>query len=198
MNTGRTIPISAASSQPAILHTSVEQNPQVSHTSAGKKLFLLLQTHNNDQWAKTFMINILSRIYAQKHTHLTLHLLYWDPELKSDLELVPLLLIGWHFPLSSLARVVLLWLQTGKNWPWKWLKGMFLFSSRPLHLLGRPTWWDSRKSWRGRRLSWRGRSRRCRTGAELRTLAVSSCMRVRTSATKALFTLLIQVLSAFS
>lgn len=28
----RTVPISAASSEPAILHTSVEQNPQVSHT----------------------------------------------------------------------------------------------------------------------------------------------------------------------
>lgn len=59
---------------------------------------------------------------------------------------------------------------------------MFLFSSRRLRLLGRPTWSDSRRSWRGRQLSWSGRSRRCRTGAEHRTLAVSSRTTVRPNA----------------
>lgn len=39
---GRTIPISSASSEPAILHTSVEQNPQVSRTCRNA-LFLLIQ-----------------------------------------------------------------------------------------------------------------------------------------------------------
>lgn len=40
-HSGRTIPISAASSQPAILQTSVEQSPQVSQTFRNNGMFTL-------------------------------------------------------------------------------------------------------------------------------------------------------------
>lgn len=53
-------------------------------------------------------------------------------------------------------------------------KKMLWFPSRRLRLLGRPTWSDSRRSWKRKQPSWSGRSRRCRTGAEHPTPAVSS------------------------
>lgn len=50
LDSEKTIPISAVSSQPAILQTSVDQNPQVS--------FLLYYQHTKMLWAKTFILTL--------------------------------------------------------------------------------------------------------------------------------------------